>query len=262
MEPNVQEKLSRIIAPGFPPNADWTKLPLAVIDFETTGLDPTVDRIVEYGIAFFHEGKFEHLVNGFMNPEVELTQEVIDVHGITNEMLVDKPTFEQAVAGIEKTLLGRVPVAYNADFDRDFILCEVSRVLRKEIIETAKKQQGILITPEIIEQALNPENFPPAFRQHVEWIDPLVWVRKLYKYEKGKKLTDMCRRLKIDIDQAHRAGADAKAAGELLLKIAPQINEPTYLGLIMKQKELAVQQQQEFEAWRQNHQDTKKGEKR
>ena len=67
---NEQEKLNRVPAPEFDPASDWRTLPLAVIDFETSGLDPVKDRIVEYGIALFTNGNHTTSKNELINPEV------------------------------------------------------------------------------------------------------------------------------------------------------------------------------------------------
>jgi DNA polymerase III epsilon subunit-like protein len=128
---NEQEKLNRIPAPGFDPTADWRTLPLAVIDFETSGLDPVKDRVVEYGIALFDDGIETCNVNSLINPEVKLSDEVIKIHGITNEMSQEK--------GVNITVAldsffadGKtvdVLVAHNTQFDSDIIKMELLRII-------------------------------------------------------------------------------------------------------------------------------------
>jgi DNA polymerase-3 subunit epsilon len=76
-----------------------------------------------------------------------------------------------------------------------------------------------------------------------------VWVRELQKYEKGKKLTDVAARLGIPLDNAHRADADAEAAGRVLLALAPQMPS-TYGELVRLQAQYAVRQEADFQAWR------------
>jgi DNA polymerase-3 subunit epsilon len=246
----ISARLARILAPGFPPESDWTKLPLAVIDFETTGIDPAEHRIVEYGFALFDDGKFQQATQGLLNPGMPISEEASKVNGITDQDVADKPTFEQYFDELADVLRGRVPVAYNVEFDRNFLLNEVGRVIRKRLIEDARRNQQATITAEVIDSAMNPDDLPAAFRQNVEWIDPLVWARKIYKYEKGgNKLVTVCKRLNITIDRAHRADADAKAAGEVLLALAPKIEQPSYYHLIKNQKDLAISQQRELERW-------------
>ncbi|MCA9600581.1 MAG: 3'-5' exonuclease, partial [Myxococcales bacterium] len=81
------------------------------------------------------------------------------------------------------------------------------------------------------------------------WIDPLVWVRELQKYEKGKKLTDVCARMGIPLEQAHRASGDAEATGKVLLALAKDL-PATYGELIRIQTQYAAKQESEFQAWK------------
>ena len=243
------KKSNLIPAQGFSLTEDWKNLPLAVIDFETTGLDPKSDRIVEYAVSHFNKSEFEGSISGLLNPGFEIPEEATRVHGIKNEDVKDKLSFEQMYEHFTTILQGRIPVAYNAEFDREFLLNEASRVIRKIVVEQARKAETMMITPELIEQQLNPDNLPPAFKPNIEWIDPLVWARHIQKYEKGKKLTDVCRRLGIEIE-AHRASADAEAAGRVLLALERRIDEKQYHLLISRQQELAFEQQMEFKRWR------------
>lgn len=250
---NEQEKLNRVPASEFDPAADWRTLPLAVIDFETSGLDPVKDRIVEYGIAFFdidyRKGMPIKSVGALVNPEIKLSDEVIKIHGITNEQLEQCKTFEQQYSFIENHLRNRVPVAYNANFDREFLLNESGRVIQWLIVERAHLLGHAIVTAEFIANVLETYNLPAAFRSDVEWIDPLVWVRYLYKYEKSKKLTDVCKKLNIELSGAHRATADSEATGKLLFALASLLPR-TYGELIEQQKKLAVTQERDYQKWK------------
>jgi len=244
-------KKSKLVpAEGFSPLDDWKDLPLAVIDFETTGLDPKTDRIVEWGIALFYRGDYACSFGGLLDPGFEMTEEVVKIHGITNEQVAGCKTFEEVYPDLEKMLKGCIPVAYNAEFDREFLLNEAGRVIRKRVVEHAREQQSVMVTAESIEQSLNPEDLPPAFRGNIEWIDPLVWIRHIQKYEKGKKLTDVCKRMGIEIDQAHRANSDAEATGRVLMKLESRIDEKQYQSLISRQQELALEQRLDYKQWK------------
>ena len=68
-----------------------------VLDTETTGLDPERgDRIVEIGCVELEDhqptGKNYHV---YINPMRSISQEVVQVHGLTEEFLSDKPVFEE-----------------------------------------------------------------------------------------------------------------------------------------------------------------------
>lgn len=229
----------------------WSKLPLAVIDFETTGLDPTKDKIIEYGVALFKDGEFKYVVGGFVNPEIPISEAASKVNGITDNDVKDAPVFRSVYNLILATVLdGFIPVAYNAPFDREFLHHEMGVVVQQRVVEQMRKQNTMIITPEIISEFMTAENFPPACNPDIAWIDPLVWVRHLHKYEKSKKLTSICKLLHVQIENAHRASSDAKAAGEVLLAMAPQIKAIDYYDLIAQQNNLAVQQAADFLKWR------------
>lgn len=196
----------------------WKKSKLAVVDFETTGLNPETDRIIEYGIVLFDHGFVEHVASGFINPQTPIPEAATKVNGITNEMVKDAKTFYQLSDTLIKLLNGKIMVAYNAKFDRPFLHYEFAR--------TDKNVKLISM-----------------------WIDPLMWVRHLYKYEKSKKLTDICKLLKIEIGNAHRASNDAEAAGKLLYKLADKLPDD-YDKLIERQIVLKIQQEEDYRKWK------------
>ena len=71
-----------------------------VFDTETTGLDPfSGDKLVEIGAVELED----HLPTGrkfhqYINPMRSMSEEVIKIHGLTEEFLSDKPTFEEICA--------------------------------------------------------------------------------------------------------------------------------------------------------------------
>ncbi len=99
-------------------------------DTETTGLDPeTGDRLVEIGavelINHLPTGKIFH---EYINPERDVPEEVVKVHGLTNEFLADKPKFaEIAQKWIDFIGKDGIFVAHNAQFDMKFINFELKK---------------------------------------------------------------------------------------------------------------------------------------
>lgn len=68
--------------------------PICFFDLETTGINITSDRIVEISILkVFPDGK-EESKTWLVNPEMVIPQEVVEIHGISNEDVADKPTFK------------------------------------------------------------------------------------------------------------------------------------------------------------------------
>lgn len=231
--PGIAERIAAVVTlvkglvEELDPQIPWTRCSFAVIDFETTGLDFQNDRVLEMGIVCFDDGELTERHNFLIDPGIPVPEEARKVHGISDEELKNAPRFEELYPEIAGLLAGRVPVAYNAGFDKKFLLAECRRCAHI----------GLDVAT------------PPAFREEVEWIDPLVWVRELQKYEKGKKLTDVCARLEISLEQAHRASGDAEATGHVLMRLARDMPS-TYAELIRIQSQYAAMQDAELVTWR------------
>ena len=69
--------------------------PLCFFDLETTGINISKDRIVEIAILKVHPNGKEESKTWLVNPEMKIPQEVIEIHGITDEAVADKPTFKE-----------------------------------------------------------------------------------------------------------------------------------------------------------------------
>lgn len=76
--------------------------PLAVIDLETTGINLSTDRIVEIAIVKIMPDGEKKVKRKLINPEMPIPQQSSDVHGITNEMVKDAPTFKQVANEIKQ----------------------------------------------------------------------------------------------------------------------------------------------------------------
>jgi DNA polymerase III subunit epsilon len=103
--------------------------PLAIIDLETTGINLGTDRIVEIAIVkILPDGK-KQLKRKLLNPEIPISVASADIHGITNEMVKDAPTFRQ-VANELKQFLDHCDLAgYNSNrFDIPMLAEEFLRV--------------------------------------------------------------------------------------------------------------------------------------
>ena len=103
--------------------------PLAIIDLETTGINLGTDRIVEIAIVkIIPDGK-KQIKRKLLNPEIPISAASADIHGITNEMVKDAPTFRQ-VANELKQFLDHCDLAgYNSNrFDIPMLAEEFLRV--------------------------------------------------------------------------------------------------------------------------------------
>jgi len=68
--------------------------PICFFDLETTGISITKDRIVEISILKVYPDGKEDSKTWLVNPEMEIPAEVVEIHGISNDDVANKPTFK------------------------------------------------------------------------------------------------------------------------------------------------------------------------
>lgn len=102
--------------------------PICFFDLETTGINITSDRIVEISILkVFPDGK-EESKTWLVNPEMVIPQEVVEIHGISNEDVADKPTFKQLAKEIYNMIKDSDLGGYNSNrFDIPLLAEEMLR---------------------------------------------------------------------------------------------------------------------------------------
>lgn len=104
------------------------KRPLAVIDLETTGVNIGNDRIVEIAIIKIMPDGSRQVKRKLINPEMPIPPGATDVHGISNEMVKDAPTFKQAANEIKMFLANADLAGYNSNrFDIPLLVEEFLR---------------------------------------------------------------------------------------------------------------------------------------
>lgn len=143
-----------------------------LLDTETTGVDPlNGDRIVEIGAVELIKRKLTHNnYHQYIQPEREVPQEVIEVHGITNEFLVGKPIFKDVVDEFMEYVSGAELIIHNAPFDVGFINQELS---------------------------LLKNNKWGKLEDHCTITDTLKMARKMYPGQRNS-LDALCKRLYVD----------------------------------------------------------------
>jgi DNA polymerase-3 subunit epsilon len=215
------------VATEFDAADAWLDCPIAFLDVETTGTDPVHDRLIEIGVVIGRRGEIVARHNWLVNPGRPISKESTAVHGITDADVADKPAFAAVATEVLEVLAGAIPAAYNASFDRSFLLAELERA------------------------AIRPSTPPPGVRREVDWIDPLTFARELYKHEDSRALGDMAARLGVSLERAHRATDDAEAALLVLYALARDARVPrAYGGLIQEQRRLGRIQDEARRMWR------------
>ena len=94
-----------------------------VLDTETTGLEPSQGhRIIEIGcVELVNRQLTGNHYHQYINPDREVEEGAIEVHGISNEFLADKPRFEDVVEDFIEFIKGAELIIHNAPFDVGFI---------------------------------------------------------------------------------------------------------------------------------------------
>jgi DNA polymerase III subunit epsilon len=107
-----------------------------VLDTETTGLEPSQGhRIIEIGCVEIIDRKLTgNHYHQYIRPDREIDEGAIEVHGITNEFLADKPEFSQIVDDFLMFVSGAELIIHNAPFDVGFLDSELARLNPKRAI--------------------------------------------------------------------------------------------------------------------------------
>tara|TARA_B110000046_G_scaffold52048_2_gene58031 strand:- start:43659 stop:44429 length:771 start_codon:yes stop_codon:yes gene_type:complete len=105
------------------------KKPLAVFDLETTGINIAKDKIVEVSILKISPNGTREQKTLRVNPEMPIPKEVSEIHGITDEMVANEPTFKQIAHELNNFLDNCDLAGYNSNkFDIPLIVEEFLRV--------------------------------------------------------------------------------------------------------------------------------------
>ncbi len=183
----------------------WLDMSFLAVDVETSGLDAASHRVIELALVPFNFSDDTKPFSQLFSVGESLSQEITQITGITDAMLKNQPPFaEHAVECVQLMKRASFVVAYNAKFDRPFLESEMARLKK--------------VLPEL------------------PWIDPFIFICDIDRYKRGKKLSDAAKRWGVNLHNAHRALADAQAAGELLIKLAEKIDCRTLPELIEQQK--------------------------
>lgn len=159
-----------------------------VFDVETTGLSAVYDTIIELAAVKVKGGEIIDKFEAFANPHRPLSATIIELTGITDDMLRDAPDVVDVIRDFREWIGNDILVAHNASFDMGFL-----NVAYKKLLE--------------VEKAKNPV------------IDTLELGRFLYPEFKNHRLNTLCKKFDIELTQHHRAIYDTEATAYLLLKM-------------------------------------------
>lgn len=102
--------------------------PIVFFDLETTGVNIAKDRIVEISILKVYPNGNKESKTWLVNPEIEIPEEVVAIHGITNEKVVTEPTFKELAKEISQLIEGSDLAGFNSNrFDIPLLAEEMLR---------------------------------------------------------------------------------------------------------------------------------------
>ena len=110
--------------------------PLAIVDVETTGADPSTDRVTEIAVLQSDGARLTEQWSTLVNPGVPVPGTIQALTGITQDMVDAAPRFAQIADELYERLAGRVFVAHNARFDYGFLRREFDRAGIKYLAKT------------------------------------------------------------------------------------------------------------------------------
>ncbi|MCD6597375.1 MAG: 3'-5' exonuclease [Bacteroidales bacterium] len=117
------------------------KNPIAFFDLETTGINTVSDRIVEISILKINPDGSEESLTMRLNPEMNIPENVIEIHGITNDDVADKPTFKEVAKKIAEFIEGCDLAGFNCNKFDIPVLAE--EFLRADIDVNLKKRKVV-----------------------------------------------------------------------------------------------------------------------
>jgi len=176
------------IVPPYLQNHD-----VVVFDFETTGLNVGAgDKIIEIGAVKIINGKIKEKFMCMVDPEMPIPEESTKIHGIVDADVQGAPKIEEAIQDFYKFTRGCVLSGHNVNFDYGF---------------------------------LNKFGRDNKYNFDNELLDTLTLAMKYVRGVKNYKLKTIAEKLGVTLDNAHRAVYDALATAEVLIKIAPSMEE-------------------------------------
>lgn len=153
-----------------------------IVDLETTGLSANTDKIIEIGAIKIKEGCEAGAFNTFVNPGVPINQTIVDIVGITDEMVENADDISSIIGEFLEFTEDLPLLGHNLIFDYGFL-------------KTAAVQNG--------------------YQFERKGLDTLDIARKYLPNLASRKLDYLCSYFGIPDDNHHRAWNDVRVTGEL-----------------------------------------------
>ncbi|MGZ3773682.1 MAG: exonuclease domain-containing protein [Pseudobdellovibrionaceae bacterium] len=171
-------------------------------DTETSGAYPVGFDIVEFGAIKWFQGQEVGRLQFLLKPRELMSDFIIGIHGITNEMVAEAPSLSEKIREIHEFIKGSVVMAHHAPFDMGFLAADFEKYFLSLPAE-----------PALCTSLLS---------------------RKLIHGVENHKLQTLVKHLNIDGGQAHRAYDDAKSCLHVGLSCFQKIGQQATLAEAIK----------------------------
>lgn len=164
-----------------------------VFDVETTGLSNQYDQIIELAAVKVKDGEIIDKFERFSNPHEKLSETIINLTHITDDMLVDAPEIEEVLTEFKEWVGDAIFVAHNASFDMGFI-------------DTGYERLG----------------FGPSTNGVIDTLE----LSRTINTEYGKHgLNFLAKKYGVELTQHHRAIYDTETTAYIFIKMVQQMKE-------------------------------------
>lgn len=170
---------------------------LVIIDFETTGMSPDYNRIIEIGAMQIEDNTITSSFSQLINPKQYIPTFITQLTGISNQMVRNQPCAAEIMPKFYDFLGDSIILAHNISFDKKFLIAEMKRV------------------------NLSISN---------DYLCSLLLARRIFQESPNHKLGTLVRYLNIPMDnnhQEHRALDDVKVTAQLWFKIKNMVEGQT-----------------------------------
>ena len=164
-----------------------------VVDLETTGLDPQCDDIIEFGAMRVENGIVIDKYTALVNPGYEIDDFIIELTGITNEMLASSPPVVNVLPDFLNFVGDSIVVGHNVNFDINFIYDTCMSVCNQPFSN--------------------------------DFIDTMRLSRRLFPQERHHRLCDLVERFTTGGVVEHRALADVEQTNQCYLYMKRHMEE-------------------------------------
>lgn len=161
-------------------------------DIETTGTVAGLDRIVEISAVKFVNFTVDSVFSTLVDPKMSIPKGASAVNGITDDMVIGKPTIDEVLGGLTEFTGDSPLVAHNAPFDTQFLISDFQKY---EVSTPA----GVIL-------------------------DTLPISRKVLPGLANYKLGTLVQHLKLPTGQFHRAEQDAISCGQVFMELVKRIS--------------------------------------